>query len=258
MKQKQLARKIGLIKLLQKDQSATADQLAHAFSVSKRTIFRDLDALRDAGVEVRFDAPRQCYRLGPHFELRLGQLSADEAAILIVAAQVSPLYANKHYWEEIHQATGKLLERLPPGERQRVVRWLDALNVTCDDPVANRHVEDLDDPHPRFVPTPAFARRNRPDPDQILYTLMEAIRNGHDVRLAIHETGRTDCRTRVTPEELILSPAGWTLKGHSTWHRGTHLFPLSRVFQAEVAPHETDEVRHYRSRKRSPPKPAET
>ena len=65
----------------------TAQMLAERFEVTIRTIYRDLDALRDAGLPLRAEQGRGGgYALDRHYSLPPINLSAREAAVLVAVA----------------------------------------------------------------------------------------------------------------------------------------------------------------------------
>jgi predicted DNA-binding transcriptional regulator YafY len=65
----------------------TAEMLADRFEVTVRTIYRDLDALRDAHLPLRAEQGRGGgYALDRHYSLPPINLSAREAAVLIAVA----------------------------------------------------------------------------------------------------------------------------------------------------------------------------
>lgn len=211
MKINQLARKIRMIWLLQTGVPATADQLAQDLQISRRTVFRDIRELEDAGIDIRYDKPRQSYLINPHFIVQPPRLTVDELSIFVAAAHLSPLYANKHYWGKIHRVAGKLLEKLPQADRDEVLRVIDALEANWQ--------QD----------------RQHAQSDHVLHRLMEAIRRRHKVRLTYREHDSSlPLRTLVTPEKLSFSPTGWTFKGRSSWHKASYQFEVRLILQADL------------------------
>jgi predicted DNA-binding transcriptional regulator YafY len=68
----------------------TAGQLAEQFGVTLRTIYRDLDALQDAGVPIRADRGRGGgYALDKSYQLPPINFTAREAAILVALARLA-------------------------------------------------------------------------------------------------------------------------------------------------------------------------
>ena len=68
----------------------TAAQLADRFGVTLRTIYRDLEALQDAGMPIKADRGRGGgYALDKNYQLPPINFTAREAALLVVLARMA-------------------------------------------------------------------------------------------------------------------------------------------------------------------------
>jgi predicted DNA-binding transcriptional regulator YafY len=76
-------RLLQLIGLLQ-SRGANIESLALECSVSRRTIFRDLDLLRQSGVTIHLDEKLQCYRIPGACLLPPTNFTPEEALALVV------------------------------------------------------------------------------------------------------------------------------------------------------------------------------
>ena len=84
-----ISRLVQLISLLQAGKGQNADELSALCGVSRRTMFRDLDLLRQAGVPVLFDDDEGWYRLEQHYFLPPTTFTAEEAlAMLLVCYEL--------------------------------------------------------------------------------------------------------------------------------------------------------------------------
>ena len=80
-----LARLIQLLYLLQGGSEWNQVKLAELFEVSKRTLFRDVRLLRQAGFPIQSRAPGFGYRLPREMSLRCPQLESAELVAISVA-----------------------------------------------------------------------------------------------------------------------------------------------------------------------------
>src|SRR5213075_2318670 len=68
----------------------TAQQLAEKFGVTLRTIYRDLDALQDAGMPIKADRGRGGgYALDKNYQLPPVNFTAREAALLVALSRLA-------------------------------------------------------------------------------------------------------------------------------------------------------------------------
>ena len=86
MKNKRINRLLRLLQMLQTGRGYNASGLAKACGVGRRTIFRDLQTLRDAGVPLEFDSKAQRYFVASSLLMPPAQFTAEEALALIALA----------------------------------------------------------------------------------------------------------------------------------------------------------------------------
>ena len=85
-------RVLQILRHLQSGSGFNVQELAGRLDVCRRTVFRDLSLLRDAGIQLVFDAERECYRLAPSNDLLvMPELDADELTTLVTAVHLSML-----------------------------------------------------------------------------------------------------------------------------------------------------------------------
>ena len=87
MNRTRLSRILALVRSLQSGPAQNADSLAKSCGVHRRTIFRDLDMLREAGVPVEYDQETESYSVAGSVAFREAQLDAHEALALLTLCQ---------------------------------------------------------------------------------------------------------------------------------------------------------------------------
>lgn len=115
--------------LLEARGQMTAQALADEFEVSVRTIFRDMEALSEAGVPVYAERGSQGgFRLMDGYRMRPPGLTAEEAGALWLAGL--PEAVRKMGWgPALTAAQAKLLAVLGPDQRQRAALIRERLHV---------------------------------------------------------------------------------------------------------------------------------
>lgn len=109
-------RMLAIVLELQSKGTLRAEDLAGTFEVSKRSVYRDIDALCQAGVPV-VAVPGRGYSLMHGYFLPPLSFTADEATMLLVGGDVAAQNFDDDYRTAAHSAMEKLAAVLP--ERQR-------------------------------------------------------------------------------------------------------------------------------------------
>ena len=128
------ARMLQILRFLQSGQGLNASELARQAEVSRRTIFRDLHTLREAGIPVHYDDNADCYRLGLCDDLvPIPQLDRRELTALVAAIHLSLLRQLPDCHELLRQTVHKLLEGSPSGLRR----------IRCQQPISCAGIVDV-------------------------------------------------------------------------------------------------------------------
>ncbi len=122
-------RLLRLVTLLQSGRSLTADQLAEDLQVSRRTVFRDLNALELAHIPYYYDPTAKTYRISQHFFLQPVNLTLGEALALLILANSLTDRANVPLLSSGAQAAAKLESILPEAIRQHVGSVIERLSL---------------------------------------------------------------------------------------------------------------------------------
>ena len=186
---------------------ANAETLATRFAVSRRTIYRDVDALGAIGVPVYAEhGPGGGFRLVDGYRTRLTGLSHPEIEALMLVGLAAPA-ADLGVAEHAASARLKLLAALPTGSTAAALR------------VGERfHLDPVD-----------WYRRTTPPP--LLPVISRSVWDG--TRLAIdYESWETRRRRIVDPLGLVMKAGVWYLVARSKSH--THIYRVDKVRSLEA------------------------
>ncbi|MDX1947810.1 MAG: HTH domain-containing protein [Pirellulaceae bacterium] len=135
-------RAILILRLLQAGQPWSADELAGQFQCSTRTIFRDMQLLKDCGIAVERTADRG-FHLKHDFFWRPERLARDEMIALVVASKLGTELLPPNIAQNLAAAVTKLVGSEQQETRERLA------NLRIDAP-HNGHAVPL--PHCDFFP----------------------------------------------------------------------------------------------------------
>jgi predicted DNA-binding transcriptional regulator YafY len=215
-----LCRCIRLLNLLESQASYGAAELARELGVSKRTVYRDLGALAEAGVSLRFESKRAGYVVESPSRSTLS-LSEDELTTLLLAAQ-SSLGSDPGFGDLVRQASTKLLARAESSLREKAARALKSLVV--DSPLKLR----LD------------------GAESIWREVTQSISRRQRVRLSYRVPGdpvRLSSET-VIPFQLGVSREGWYILARGEGNARIRRFDLGCIRGIQSIADETLCVRH--------------
>lgn len=174
--------------------------------MSRRTIFRDLDLLREAGVPLLFDEEQERYRIPGTYYLPPTTFTPEEALSLIVLCHEMGNASGLPFFAPARSAAIKLEGNLPPRLREQLRGMADLVEIQ---------------------PPPASPLADR---QYIFDKLLDAIGRRRAVRIGYR--GLTDTEaisTRLCGYRLLFSRRSWYVLGRSSLHRGTRTFNVGRI-----------------------------
>ncbi|WP_197442560.1 helix-turn-helix transcriptional regulator [Lignipirellula cremea] len=207
--QKRLARILQLITLLEGGACATTRQLGERLAVTRRTVFRDLAMLREAGFPVSLNPDHGGYQLvrGSRL-LDPRSVSVEDLALMVAAAKLSFLNGSPEIRAELENACARLLRATPEAAHQE----LSGLSRACG-------IRGVESPGSWFT----------------LRTLLLAIRQKRQVRIRYDQRGASRLvETKVAPYFLIAASGGWKLVGRSSLDRSEREFSLKAIQEIEL------------------------
>lgn len=108
----------------------TAQQIADRFGVTLRTIYRDLEALQDAGMPIRADRGRGGgYALDTHYQLPPVNFTAREAALLVVLARMASEQRLMPFPSTIERAADKVRAALSTSAQRELLTLIKDLQI---------------------------------------------------------------------------------------------------------------------------------
>ncbi len=186
-------------------------ELGDACSVSRRTIFRDLDILRQAGVPLIFDNRAKLYRIPGTYFLPPTNFTADEALAVLVLCRDLGRDGRIPFYGPAQAAALKLESSLPGPLRDQLREASGAVHIRMPPSTT------LDGQH-------GYYRQ-----------LLHCIARRRAVRIHYESLSEnTDIITKLSPYQLLFSRHSWYAIGRSSLHREARTFNVSRIREMEL------------------------
>jgi predicted DNA-binding transcriptional regulator YafY len=203
------SRLVNVLLLLQTRSRMTAAELAEELEVSVRTIYRDVEALAEAGVPIYAErGPHGGVRLVDGYRTRLTGLTADEAEAVFLSGLPGPA-AELGLGTVVAAARLKVMAALPPELRVRAGRIAERFHL--DAPGWFQTSEEL----------------------PYLETLAGAVWQSHQVRMLYRRGERGGIVDRqIDPLGLVLKGGVWYLVARADTTIRT--YRVSRILEVEV------------------------
>jgi predicted DNA-binding transcriptional regulator YafY len=197
---------IQILTALQSVQRYRVGDLARLVGTSRRTIFRDLKTLQEAGIPCHFDQKDCCYTINPQFCMLTPELSEQEALGLLLL--VHKARENVHFplKDSALKAAIKIETNLP----NKIKQFCNA---------ALRHIS--------IKPS----NQERCDSlDQIFSKLLTAILRKQIVTIQYHlPSEHKNIITNLSPYHLMYNDQIWYVLGMSSYHNGISNFKLKNI-----------------------------
>lgn len=210
MKSRRLTRLLELLNLLRSAHATSSGDLAVALGCSRRTVFRDIKALRQSGVNVRFAKEEAAYVAAPDNSLPTSHLEEGECVAVLVAALTSPLSQTEAFAGKVSQGVAKLMGKARPQVRRKVNILVRSIAVEARK-------------------TSLFDRQK-----EVFDKIIEALCERRQVRIYYRLGDQEDLHcTKIASYRLTPCESGWRLIARSSIHRGVVQFDLSEIEKVE-------------------------
>jgi predicted DNA-binding transcriptional regulator YafY len=207
-----LERILRLLSYLQSGISFDAQELAADFGVHRRTIFRDLNVLRNAGISVHFSEDTEGYTvLPPRSSVRPPRLDDEELAILFASVQLSPLEAITGLGNSAHESMAKMLSSLPDTTRIEMSRLLSSFSTDFAESALNASKVDT------------------------LRVIFESVRKRRQIRIEVEDAETQSLiQTKVATYRISYTSGRWQIVGRSSFDRATCTFDVDKITRIEL------------------------
>lgn len=205
-----LRRLLTILKLLQTGR-ATPSSLAQECGLSRRTIFRDIEAIRNAGIPLVFNEEQRRYYLVQDFFLKSTHFTPAEALAHITLAFEIGDNSKFPFFSAARDASLKLISVLPPELKEYVAKIGDS-------------VQYLVEP------------RNQLESHE---TQFDLLLKSYSERLAVAVTYQSpaeqdDMRLVLHPYVVFFSRRSWYVVGRSSLHQEARTFNVGRIREIEL------------------------
>ena len=208
-------RLFALVLLLQTRPSMTSRDLAEHFSVSRRTIFRDLRALGESGVPLTY-ADGGGYEILEGYQLPPLMLSAREAATLLLGTEMMKMQSDASLAKDA-DLVGMKIQHVLPAEITEYIERLQA-NTVMDPYWLNRH---------QFNPADAE--------EGCWYELSQAVARQSRVLMEYFVVSRNELTRRtIDPLGLVYYTDHWNLIAYDHLRDDIRNFRLDQIHSMRV------------------------
>ncbi|WP_040005904.1 helix-turn-helix transcriptional regulator [Fibrisoma limi] len=206
---KRLSRLIAILTQLQTKRRLTAVELANRFSVSVRTIYRDMKSLEQAGVPIATEEGKG-YNLLEGYRLPPIMFTEDEANAIVTAGQLIAQNKDASFVRDYAEAVNKIKAVLRYNTREKA-------NLLAD--------------RMKFYQNPQLERSS-----DYLSILQKALTNFNPVKIAYLSLGNERSVRVVEPFALLNTQENWLLVGWCHLRNAYRIFRLDRIETMTVLP----------------------
>ena len=204
-------RMLRMVELLQSGRTYNSPQLAELLGVSRRTVFRDLSTLQEAGIHFIYDDAAQSYSLPAPVILPPTNFSVEESlSMLVLCHALGNEDTGIPFHRSARTAALKLLSNLPAHLREYVGEMTGLIAIRLD----ARNPLDTSKPH--------------------FDLLTESLDKRRKVRIRYRSLyDKSEITTLLSPYRLLFQGRGWYVIGRSSLHREVRTFNIGRILDSE-------------------------
>lgn len=216
----------AILRSLRRNGTSTVAELAQQVGCSRRTVLRDISALRDDGFVIHSEPGRGGgLQLDPQSIQTTARLSVDEVFALLISVASMRAAGNLPFSGRADAGLAKIEKALPSDKIRDLRRFLDCLYVGKLAPQVN--IDDMGAIDPALLPAfeAGFLQRQ-----QLRFRYRDAI-------------GAVTDRI-VEPQAMLILPPLWYLVAWDPAREGFRHFRMDRISRPEIARDKTFRRRH--------------
>jgi predicted DNA-binding transcriptional regulator YafY len=211
MNLKRITRLLKLLQTLQAGQGDNADGLAKACGMSRRTAFRDLETLREAGVPLQFDKASSRYSIAGDYFLRPTNFSSTEALAIVSLTNDIGGGSDLPFFGAARSAALKIQGALSASMRREVQSLARCINIRLNP------LDQLE------------------GSEAVYSQLIESLAQQRIVRIKYRSlTEWKEIETKLRPYQLLFNRRTWYVIGRSSLHGGPRTFNVGRIASIEL------------------------
>ncbi|MFY2824169.1 helix-turn-helix transcriptional regulator [Ruegeria sp. MALMAid1280] len=216
----------AIVRRLRRHGTSTIDALADEVGASRRTVLRDISALRDEGYVIHSDVGRGGgVQLDPQSMQATAKLSVPEVFALLISVAAMRAAWNLPFSEMADAGLAKI-EKALPGDKVRDLRaFLGCLHIGQLSPL-----QDLSD-------------MGKMDPE-LLPAFEAAFLGRHLIRFGYRDSKGRNTMREVEPQAMLILPPLWYLVGWDPMRDDFRHFRMDRINSPEAVPDSSFRRRH--------------
>ncbi|MFY0596334.1 MAG: WYL domain-containing protein [Cognatishimia sp.] len=215
-----------IVRTLRRNGTSTIDALADEVGASRRTVLRDISALRDEGYVIHSDVGRGGgLQLDPQSMQTTAKLSVPEVFALLISVAAMRAAGNLPFSELADAGLAKIEKSLPADKVRDLRAFLDCLHIGQLSPL-----QDLSD-------------MGTMDPE-LLSEFEAAFLGRQHLRFGYRDAKDRQTTREVEPQAMLILPPLWYLVGWDPMREGFRHFRMDRISSPQVIPDSRFRRRH--------------
>jgi predicted DNA-binding transcriptional regulator YafY len=220
------ARHDAIVRSLRRNSTSTVADLAEAVGVSRRTVLRDISALRDLGFVIYSEPGRGGgLQLDPQSVQTKARLSVAEVFALLISVASMRAAGSLPFSGLADAGLAKIESALPPDKLRDLRRLLTCLYVGQLSPLVD--ISDMGTIDPLLLPT-----------------FEDAFLQQRHLRFQYCDSKGTVTNRNVEPQAMLILPPLWYLVAWDPAREGFRHFRMDRIGRPQVEERATFQRRH--------------